>query len=360
MRVRLVIGHDGEASNSIRRIEMRSRSWVAALVVSAVVIVGCSSNEADGASFADDSVNLGMTGVSPHVERVGAVDRVWRSDGPQGTAVSDCTDAGTCTAVSANWGSPINDFTAVTFGGKRRAYFKKMDPNSGTQGVYTAECANAECTSIGAATLTSSQMQVPTTMKAWGVPDAVVLPDGSGVRIYIVESPSMNSSCPEKVAAYRSADGISFTKESGSVFSKDGFVDTEILRAKTGDWVMIMADGPGCGPAQKLYVATSADGLNWSMPQTLTSSDRSRLDPTGYEIAPNQFRVYFAASGGRADMNFQIARGTLSLTASSKATTATSKGVKAGATCSKAGLKAKSGKTSLTCKKVKGKLTWSR
>jgi hypothetical protein len=59
-------------------------------------------------------------------------------------------------------------------------------------------------------------------------------------------------------------------------------------------------------------------------------------------------------------MNFQIARGTLSLTASSKATTATSKGVKAGAACAKAGLKTKSGKTNLTCKKVKGKLVWSR
>ncbi len=341
---------------------MRSRSWVAALAVGFVVVagVGCSSTEADGASFSDDSVNLGMTGVSPHVERVGSVDRVWRSDGPQGTAVSDCTDAGTCTAVSANWGSPINDFTAVTFAGKRRAYFKKMDPNTGTQGVYTAECANADCTSIGAATLTSSQMQVPTSMKAWGVPDAVVLPDGSGVRIYIVESPSMSSSCPEKVAAYRSSDGVSFTKESASVFSKDGFVDTEILRAKSGDWVMIMADGPGCGSAQKLYVATSADGLTWSTPTALTSTDRSRLDPTGYEIAPNQFRVYFAASGGRADMNFQIARGTLSLTASSQATTAAAKGVKAGASCSKVGLKTKQGKTTLTCKKVKGKLTWSR
>lgn len=346
----------------MRGIKVRSKSWVVAAAVAAVVIagVGCSSSEADGASFSDDSVNLGMTGVSPHVERIGSVDRVWRSDGPQGTAVSDCTDAGTCTSVNANWGSPINDFTALTFGGKRRAYFKKMDPSSGTQGVYTAECTTADCTSIGSATLTSSQMQVPMGMKAWGVPDAVVLPDGSGVRIYIVESPTLNSSCPEKVAAYRSSDGVTFTKESGSLFSKDGFVDTEILRAKTGDWVMIMADGPGCGSAQKLYVATSADGLSWSTPQALTNTDRSRLDPTGYEVAPNQFRVYFAASGGRSDMNFQIARGTLNLTASSKATTATAKGVKAGARCTKAGLKAKSGKTTLTCKTVKGKLTWSR
>lgn len=341
---------------------MSSRSLVFAITVSATVIVGIgnSPTRADAASFSDDSVDLSMTGVSPHVERIGSVDRVWRSDGPQGTAVSDCTDGGVCTTLNVSWGTPINDFTAVTFGGKRRAYFKKMDPATGTQGVYTAECANTDCTSIGAATPTSSQMQVPSSMKAWGVPDAVVLPDGLGVRIYIVESPSMTSSCPEKVAAYRSADGVSFVKESGAVFSRDGFVDTEILRAKSGDWVMIMADGPGCGTAQKLYVATSTDGLTWSAPEVLTGADRSRLDPTGYEISPNLFRVYFATSGGRTDMNFRVARGTLNLNVSSRGTATPAKSVKVGATCTKVGLKSKSGKTVLTCKKVKGKMSWSR
>ena len=340
---------------------MRIRVWGVAVATAMLVVVGgaCSAGDAAAASFTDDGVNLGMTGVSPHVERIGSIDRVWRSDGPQGTAVSDCTDAGSCSPVTANWGTPINDFTAVTFAGKRRAYFKKMDPNSGTQGVYTAECTTSDCTSIGAATLTSPEMQVPMSMKAWGVPDAVVLPDGSGVRIYIVESPSMGSSCPEQVASYRSSDGVTFTKESGSLFPKKGFVDTEILRAKSGDWVMVMADGPGCGSAQKLFVATSKDGLSWSTPEALTGTDRSRLDPTGYEVSPNVFRVYFATSGGGKDMNFQIGRGTLNLSAKSTATSS-AKGVKVGATCSKAGLKAKSGKITLTCKKVKGKLAWSR
>ncbi len=31
--------------------------------------------------IADDSVSLGLTGVSPYVERAGSVDRLWRSGG---------------------------------------------------------------------------------------------------------------------------------------------------------------------------------------------------------------------------------------------------------------------------------------
>ncbi|MGA1261195.1 MAG: hypothetical protein ACO31F_04180, partial [Ilumatobacteraceae bacterium] len=46
----------------------------------------------------DDPVSLGMSGVSPHVEKTASGDRVWRSDGPSGTVVSICTEAGVCTA----------------------------------------------------------------------------------------------------------------------------------------------------------------------------------------------------------------------------------------------------------------------
>ncbi|NBX13029.1 MAG: hypothetical protein EBR06_04310, partial [Acidimicrobiia bacterium] len=49
----------------------------------------------------DDSVSLGMNGVSPHVEKTASGDRVWRSDMvPGGTAVSLCSEAGSCTSES--------------------------------------------------------------------------------------------------------------------------------------------------------------------------------------------------------------------------------------------------------------------
>ena len=339
-----------------------------ALATLVTFTMACSqqSTAASSWTFTDDSVSLGLTGVSPHVERTGSIDRLWYSDGPQGTAVADCTASGTCTAVAANWGSPINDVTFATFGGVKRAYFKKMDQMSGTQAVYSAPCLTAECTSLGAATLTSEQMKVSNSIRAWGVPDAVELPGGAGVRIYIVESPS-EGRCPEKVASYSSTDGVTFVKDAGYRFSKDGYVDTEILRATTGSWLMIMSDGPGCGNTQELYMSDSADGLTWSNPVAITGSDKSRLDPTGYETSPgsNVFKVYFATSAGRQDMNFTIGSGTLKVAAaSSSSSTATTATAKAGAACTKAGAKASvtvaKKKTTLTCKKVKKKLVWSK
>ena len=344
----------------------RFNKGVIALATMVAFTMACSQQSSASSSwaFTDDSANLGLSGVSPHVERTGSVDRLWYSGGPQGTAVADCNSSGSCTTVAANWGSPINDVTFATFGGVKRAYFKKMDPMSGTQAVYSAPCLTADCVSIGAATLTSEQMKVSNSVRAWGVPDAVELPGGAGVRIYIVESPS-EGRCPEKVASYSSTDGVTFVKDAGYRFSKDGYVDTEILRATTGSWLMIMSDGPGCGNTQELYVAESTDGLTWSNPVAITGSDKSRLDPTGYETSPgsNVFKVYFATSAGRQDMNFTIGSGTLKVGSGSSSSAATAT-AKVGAACSKAGAKAtvtiSKKKTTLTCKTVKKKLVWSK
>ncbi len=344
----------------------RIRKGLIASVVLATTTLGFSqgSSAAVSWSFTDESSNLGLTGVSPHAEKNGAVDRVWYSGGPAGTAVADCTSAGTCTAVAANWGSPINDVSFATFGGVKRAYFKKMDPNTGMQAVYSAPCATTDCVSIGAATLTSEQMKVSTSMKAWGVPDAVELPGGAGVRIYIVESPVLSSSCPEEVASYTATDGVTFVKDAGYRFSKKGFVDTEVLRAKTGEWVMIMADGPGCGSAQKLYVAESTDGLTWSNPAAVTNTDKGRLDPTGYETAAgsNIFKIYFATSAGGMDMNFVLGSGTLKIAAAATTpgTVSTTTTAKLGGSCTKLGAKTTINKVKLTCKKVKTKTIWSK
>ena len=323
-----------------------------AAVAASVVASAGSAGAVQGSTFTDDPVSLGMTGVSPHVERTAAGDRVWRSDGPAGTNVSLCTDAGACTpeTLSTGGGGPLSDFAVAQAPGGLRAYFKRMVPGA-TQAVYSAPCLDANCLSIGAAVQASAEMQVPSGTKAWGVPDPVRLPDGR-IRIYIVESP-VPGGCTEKVASYTSTDGVAFTKDAGWRF-EGGYVDTEVLRARDGDWLMIMADGPGCGMAQRLYVSQSTDGLAWSAPVAVTSADRSRLDPAGYEVSPNVFRIYFAASGGRMDMNFTVGRGTLRVAAGKAAAP------KLGAACATAGAKAKAGKTTLTCKRTKGKLAWSR
>jgi hypothetical protein len=286
-----------------------SRAWAVCLAV----LIGLALNPTHSASasggyrLADEPVNLGITGVSPHVEKTPTGDRVWRSDGPSGTVVSICNEAGVCTSENFSVsGGPINDFTIAQTPSGLRAYFKRIDPGAGLQSVYSAPCLTADCLSIGPATLASPGMQVPMAMRAWGVPDAVRLPDGR-IRIYIVESP-VEGRCTEKIATYISSDGISFTKEPGWRL-EGGFVDTEILRAQDGDWLMILAD-IGCTSSrnQKLFTSNSKDGLTWSTPQALTGSGESRLDPTGYEIAPNTYRIYFSAGD---PSRFTIKRATL-------------------------------------------------
>jgi hypothetical protein len=131
---------------------------------------------------------------------------------------------------------------------------------------------------------------------------------------------------------------------------------------------MIMADGPGCGSAQKLYVAESTDGLTWSNPAAVTNTDKSRLDPTGYETAAgsNIFKIYFATSTGGKDMNYVLGSGTLKVaaaaaaTATTTTTVSTTKAAKLGGSCTKLGAKTTVNKVKLTCKKVKTKTIWSK
>ena len=74
-------------------------------------------------------------------------------------------------------------------------------------------------------------------------------------------------------------------------------------------------------------------------------------------ISGRRFRIYYATSASPMDQNYTLARGTLKLGSGSGEVSIASP--KAGGSCTKLGVKAKSGKVTLTCKKVKGKLVWS-
>ena len=300
-------------------------------------------------ALAEDAVSLGLTGVSPHVERTGNADRLWYPGGLAGTSVADCNDAGACTSVPVT-GRLGSDFTAITLpNGTRRAYFVEisMTPGANTKSVSSAACLTTACTAVGTSTIAAAELVVSQNMKAWGVPDAVLTPDGK-VRLYVVESP-VDGRCTEKLASYISTDGISFTKEAGWRLENGISVDPEILRAKTGEWLMVLADGPGCSDGvQKLYMTTSNDGLTWATPQKITGSDLSRLDPTGYEVSTNVFRIYYATAvaGALGDKTYTIKRGTISIKQSSAEVSITT-----GTTAKKATITCVKGKTT---KKVTG------
>ena len=326
---------------------MRIKKSLLATALSFSLVAGFAQVPTAGAvvewGLTEDAVSLGLTGVSPHVERTGNADRLWYPGGLAGTAVADCTDAGACTSVPVT-GRLGSDFTAITLpNGTRRAYFVEISPNAGTKSVSSAACSTAACTAVGTSTVAAAELIVSQNVKAWGVPDAVVTPDGK-VRLYVVESP-VEGNCTEKLASYISSDGITFTKEAGWRLENGISVDPEILRAKTGEWLMVLADGPGCGDrVQKLYMSTSNDGLTWATPQKISGSDLRRLDPTGYEVSANVFRVYYATAvaGALGDVTYTIKRGTIAIKQSSAEVAIT-------------GGKKATTKTTITC--VKGKTT---
>ena len=324
---------------------MRLKKSLLATALGLSLVAGLAQVPTAGAvvewALTEDAVALGLTGASPHVERTGNADRLWYPS-LAGTIVSECTDTGACASVPVT-GRLGNDFTAITLpNGTRRAYFVEYNMGASTKSVSSAACSTAACTAVGLSTVAAAELVVSQKVLAWGVPDAVVTPDGK-VRLYVVESPT-DVNCTEKLASYISNDGITFTKEAGWRLENGISVDPEILRAKTGDWFMVLADGPGCGDrVQKLYTSTSNDGLTWSTPQKISGSDLRRLDPTGYEVSTNVFRIYYATAvaGALGDVTYTIKRGTIAIKQSSAEMSTTT-----GKTTAK---------TTITC--VKGKTT---
>ncbi len=263
-----------------------------------------------------DSVSLNLGGVSPHVEKTSSGDRLWFASPaalPDPVMVVDCSEAGSCTrqTLSSRFGA---DATIVTLkDGTRKVFFVEMGPSGKKIRFATV---NGNSLSHGAVSdLGVEGSSVSAKELAWGVPDAVVLPDGR-VRVYwVLSDPALsNSRLPETIVSATSTDATAstFVRDSGTRLT-GGYVDSEILRAEDGDWVMITSTGPGAG-TQYLYMATSTDGLNWNLVKNPVSSpDESALDPTGYQLTENTWRIYYVSAepGMRVDRNYQLKRATL-------------------------------------------------
>lgn len=240
---------------------------------------------------------ISISGVSAYVEKISATaDRVWRSDGMPSPgapipSVADCDSNGNCTPVSlrSQFG---NDVTIVTLrDGSRRAYFVSMS----TSGKVIVS-AKMTADGLGHEATINTPITASMQQKAWGVPDAVLLPDGR-VRIYYVDK-SEQGRCPEIIKSATSSDatGTTFTLDEGTRLT-GGWVDTHMMRAEAGNWLLLTSTGPGCAP-QRLALFSSTDGLTFTqLGSFLSSSDYNRLDPYTYKIDENTYKLYFTASG---------------------------------------------------------------
>lgn len=235
--------------------------------------------------------SLGLQGVSPHAVALpdGSV-RLYYSSMEGGTAVERCTLAGACVRQGIIPG--VSDLTTVTLvDGTQRGYFVQFDPNTQAKAISTAVMS---ADGLGYSAPIPVGIASAPGERAWGVPDSVVLPDGR-VRLYWVEVPA--GSRGEAIVSATSTDvaGTTFVRDPG-LRLKNGLVDFEVLQARDGAWIGISSSTPGT-PPQRLFLATSKDGLTWQVnKKAISPSSRNFLDPTGLPVGPNRFTLYVTIS----------------------------------------------------------------
>ena len=258
-----------------------------------------------------DIQSLGAAGVSPHLEQTSTGYRLsYAADG--GLNVADLSNTFTLTPRGSM--DRAADLTVITTAsGTRRAYYVELNPETNFKEIFSADISDDGLSlSNRVATGFSDQGAL-----AWGVPDAVRLPDGR-VRLYWVEDPNQAVQADEIIVSATSTDasGKTFQRDSGSR-TTGGYVDFEVLKAEAGDWLAVMSSSPETIPArsQGIYVGTSDDGLTWSVqPDNLAPAQKSYLDPTGVAIAPNQWQLILSESESiLGDRDYTLAHTTLSL-----------------------------------------------
>ena len=242
---------------------------------------------------------LGELGVSAHIENDGNSNR----EKYQLFYTSSVRDGLAVDGLSSNWQlsqqgkiNNVKDLTIVTLkDGKRRAYY--IDQYE----IYTALISDdglvlSDISSTGISNTNENKKT------AWGVPDAVTLPDGR-VRLYWVnDDTGFNTLADEFIvsATSTSTQGTSFSVDEGKRVEK-GYVDFEVLQAKDNDWIAIMSSSPETVPAksQGIYVGTSDDGLNWTINENnLAPTNMSYMDPTGifFSNSENKWKVIMSES----------------------------------------------------------------
>jgi len=296
----------------MRRAAIPAAVLTISLASGALAVPSASAAQKPSGSLSDITA-LGLSGASPHADQRpdGSVLLYYPSMEAGGTAVASCSMAGACTVVGSI--PRIADLTDVVLAdGTRRAYYVDLDTQTKFKSIYTATMA-ADGLSIGAPAAVGISSEGA---MAWGVPDAVTLPDGR-VRLYWVEPSPQGGMATEVVVSATSTDasGTAFVRDAG-YRTTGGVVDFEVLRAEDGNWLAITSTSPeDPNNPQRLFLASSDDGLTWNVNRTSISPlAMSYLDPTGFATGPNTFRIYYAkAPNALGDREYTLEQATLTV-----------------------------------------------
>lgn len=238
--------------------------------------------------------SLNQEGVSPHLEAVDSTTlrMFYSSEEAGGLAVDLCDYDLNCTRQGVV--DFVQDLTLVeTVDGVRRGYFVELNTETKNKEIWTAVVSEDGLTFSDKVPLGF----IKGDYQAWGVPDAVLLPDGR-VRIYWVDEPVGMAGERIVSATSETTKGVSFVKDSGYRF-ENGYVDLEVLKAEEGDWKAIFSFSPEKLPQtpQSLFYGTSTDGLSWEFSGIpISPLDMSYLDPTGVVLSDGSYLIVTAVA----------------------------------------------------------------
>ena len=248
-------------------------------------------------SFAsiENITSLGEDGVSPHLEIVDdkTLRLFYSSIKVKGIAVSLCDYQFNCEIQGSL--QRMSDLTIIeTKDGIRRGYFVELNPQTNQKDIFTAIFSEdglsySEKTPLG--------FPVDRDEIAWGVPDAVTMPNGL-VRVYWTYTEDKTSDEKLVSATSKTTKGIDFSMDPGYRL-ENGYVDFEVIKAEEGDWKALMSYTPHYMPEipQSLFYATSKDGLEWDLiEERITPEGYTYFDPTAIPIDEKIYLVVGSAA----------------------------------------------------------------
>jgi len=239
--------------------------------------------------------SLGEDGVSPHLEKVDdkTIRLFYSSIKVKGIAVSLCDYELNCELQGAL--ERMADLTLIeTIDGVRRGYYVSLNPKTNQKDIYTAIFSED---GLSYSDETPLGFPVDKDEKAWGVPDAVLMPNGL-VRVYWVYTEDKKSDEKLISATSKTTKGIEFVMDSGYRL-ENGYVDFEVIKAEEGDWKALMSYTPHYMPEipQSLFYATSKDGLDWDLiEERITPKGYTYFDPTGIPIDEKNYLIVGSAA----------------------------------------------------------------
>ena len=239
--------------------------------------------------------SLDEDGVSPHLEKVDdkTLRLFYSSIEVKGIAVSLCDYELKCELQGAL--QRMSDLTIIeTLDGVRRGYYVSLNPQTQQKDIFTAVFSED---GLSYSNETPLGFPVDQNEIAWGVPDAVLMPNGL-VRVYWVYTEDKTSDEKLVSATSKTTKGVEFVMDPGYRL-ENGYVDFEVIRAVEGDWKALMSYTPHYMPEipQSLFYATSKDGLKWDLiEERITPKGYSYFDPTAIQIDDKNFLVVGSAA----------------------------------------------------------------